>query len=59
MFEAHEKGESEHDTLHSIDFNDEHFKIKKQSRVTDLGYVVFNVGFFASCFVLAFLHFFF
>ena len=35
--EAHEKGESEHDTINIIEFDDEHFKIKKMSRVTDLG----------------------
>lgn len=35
--EAHEKGEEEHETIHTIDFSDTHFKIKKQSRVTDLG----------------------
>mmetsp|Transcript_14375 Transcript_14375/g.30755 ORF Transcript_14375/g.30755 Transcript_14375/m.30755 type:complete len:186 (-) Transcript_14375:59-616(-) len=35
--EAHEKGESDHDTINIIEFNDEYFKIKKISRVTDLG----------------------
>jgi hypothetical protein len=35
--EAHEKGEEDHETLHTIDFSDTHFKIKKQSRVTDMG----------------------
>lgn len=34
--EAHEKGESEHDTINIIEFDDETFKIKKMSRVTDL-----------------------
>ncbi|KAL7534510.1 hypothetical protein ACHAXR_007265 [Thalassiosira sp. AJA248-18] len=35
--EAHEKGESEHDTINIIEFDNEYFKIKKMSRVTDLG----------------------
>lgn len=34
--EAHEKGESEHDTINIIEFDEEYFKIKKLSRVTDL-----------------------
>ena len=34
--EAHEKGEAEHDTINIIEFDDESFKIKKMSRVTDL-----------------------
>lgn len=34
--EAHEKGESEHDTINIIEFDDLSFKIKKLSRVTDL-----------------------
>ncbi|KAL3797078.1 hypothetical protein ACHAW5_007579 [Stephanodiscus triporus] len=34
--EAHEKGESEHETLNIIEFDDVYFKIKKLSRVTDL-----------------------
>jgi len=35
--EAHEKGESEHDTIHIIEFTNDYFDIKKRSRVTDLG----------------------
>mmetsp|Transcript_10713 Transcript_10713/g.17691 ORF Transcript_10713/g.17691 Transcript_10713/m.17691 type:complete len:189 (-) Transcript_10713:1938-2504(-) len=35
--EAHEKGEEDHETIHTIEFSDTHFKIKKQSRVTDMG----------------------
>lgn len=34
--EAHEKGEEEHETIHTIEFSDSHFRIKKQSRVTDM-----------------------
>jgi len=35
--EAHEKGESEHDTIHIIEFSNENtFTIKKMSRVNDL-----------------------
>ena len=34
--EAHEKGEAEHDTINIIEFDEEYFKIKKISRVTDL-----------------------
>ena len=34
--EAHEKGESEHDTINIIEFDKEYFRIKKLSRVTDL-----------------------
>ena len=35
--EAHEKGEADHDTINIIEFDDHYFKIKKQSRITDLG----------------------
>lgn len=35
--EAHEKGEEEHDTINIIEFDDEFFRIKKMSRVTDIG----------------------
>ena len=35
--EAHEKGEADHDTINIIEFDKKYFKIKKQSRVTDMG----------------------
>ena len=35
--EAHEKGGADHDTINIIEFDDHYFKIKKQSRITDLG----------------------
>lgn len=41
--EAHEKGESEHDTINIIEFDDDYFKIKKLSRVTDL-YLELTLG---------------
>jgi hypothetical protein len=41
--EAHEKGESEHDTVNLIEFDDAYFKIKKLSRVTDL-YLELKLG---------------
>lgn len=41
--EAHEKGESEHDTINIIEFDDDYFKIKKLSRVTDL-YLELKLG---------------
>lgn len=34
--EAHEKAELEHETYHTIDWQNQNFKIKKLSRVTDL-----------------------
>lgn len=34
--EAHDKGEADHDTINIIEFDDEYFKIKKLSRVTNL-----------------------
>jgi hypothetical protein len=34
--EAHDKGESDHDTINIIHFDEEYFKIKKLSRVTNL-----------------------
>lgn len=34
--EAHDKGESDHDTINIIEFDEEYFKIKKLSRVTNL-----------------------
>ncbi len=35
--QAHEKGEEENDTINIIEFDHEFFKVKKMSRVTDLG----------------------
>merc|ERR1719310_2274924 len=34
--EAHEKAELDHETYHTIEFQNQNFKIKKLSRVTDL-----------------------